>query len=96
MISQHYQQAINLIGRRWVLQILTVLLTAPHQFMQIEALIGGISSNMLAIRLRELEQEGMIERRVREETPARVEYCLTEKGRAMEEVISALRCWSSR
>ncbi|HEY4388043.1 MAG TPA: winged helix-turn-helix transcriptional regulator, partial [Ktedonobacteraceae bacterium] len=77
------------------LQILTVLLTGSHQFMQIEALIGGISSNMLAIRLRELEQERMIERRMREETPTRVEYCLTEKGRAMEEVIVAIRCWSS-
>ncbi len=55
-----------------------------------------ISDRMLAERLRELEQEGVIDRVVVPETPVRVEYELTDKGRALEPVVRAIAAWAER
>ena len=53
-----------------------------------------LSDRLLSERLKELEGEGIVERRVSDELPARVEYALTEKGRALEPAVRALKDWA--
>ena len=82
-----FHHAVELIGRRWTGVILRALLAGPARFHQIRDGIPDISDRMLSERLRELEAEGVVTRSVIPDTPVRVEYALTEKGRALETAI---------
>lgn len=88
--------AVELIGRRWTGVILRALLSGPARFHEIREAIPDISDRMLSERLRELEAEGIVTRSVIPETPVRVEYALTEKGRSLETAIVALGKWAER
>lgn len=88
--------AVELVGRRWTGVILRALLGGPARFHEIRDAIPDISDRMLSERLRELESEGIVTRTVIPETPVRVEYALTEKGRALETAIVALGKWAER
>jgi len=88
-----YQQAIELIGKRWTGVIIMVLLNGPRRFNEIAEQLEGASDRMLSERLKELEATGILERRVYPETPVRIEYRLTEKGKALAPVIEAIQQW---
>jgi len=88
-----YHHAVELIGRRWTGAILRALLTDVRRFNELVAAVPGLSDRMLAERLKELETEGLVVRTVVPATPVRVEYCLTEKGRALESVVRAVAGW---
>lgn len=85
---------MELIGRRWTGAILRALLAGVERFSDIAATIPGLSDRMLSERLKELEAEGIVERRVIPETPVRIEYHLTPKGRALGSVMEALSAWA--
>jgi DNA-binding HxlR family transcriptional regulator len=90
-----FHKAVELIGRRWsgaVIQIL--LLHGRTRYGELRAAIPDISDRMLSERLRELEEEGVVVRTVIPETPVRVEYELTEKGRALEASLAAIGQWA--
>jgi DNA-binding HxlR family transcriptional regulator len=89
-----YHQAVELIGRRWTGAILRALLSDVRRFNELAAAVPGLSDRMLAERLRELESAGVVVRKVIPESPVRVEYSLTEKGRALESVVRALAVWA--
>jgi DNA-binding HxlR family transcriptional regulator len=91
-----YLHAVELVGRRWTGAILRALLSGPARFHEIRDAIPDISDRMLSERLRELEAEGVVSRSVIPETPVRVEYALTEKGRALETAIVAIARWAER
>ena len=91
-----YHRAVELIGRRWTGAILRALLAGVNRFSDLAATVPGMSDRMLSERLKELEAEGMVVRRVIPETPVRIEYDLTEKGRALQDVIEAVSVWASR
>lgn len=91
-----YHRAVELIGRRWTGAILRALLTGVNRFSDLAATVPGMSDRMLSERLKELEAEGVVVRRVTPETPVRIEYELTEKGRALQDVIEAVSEWASR
>jgi DNA-binding HxlR family transcriptional regulator len=93
-LCPRYQQAIELLGKRWTGLILMVLMARPLRFNEIAEQLEVVSDRMLSERLKELEIEGVIARRVYPETPVRVEYSLTEKGLALEPVIAAIGKWS--
>jgi DNA-binding HxlR family transcriptional regulator len=95
-LCPRYQRAIELLGKRWTGLILKVLLEGPLRFNEIAERLEVVSDRMLAERLRELETEGVIERRVYPEVPVRVVYRLTEKGQALAPVIEAIERWSER
>lgn len=95
-ICVRYQHAIEIIGKRWTGLILKVLMAGPLRFNEIAEQLEVISDRMLSERLKELEIEGVVERRVLPEAPVRVEYALTEKGRALAPVIQAIECWSDQ
>lgn len=92
----HFHHAIELIGRRWTGVVLRTMLHGATRFSDIAAAVPNLSDKMLAERLKELEAEGMITRTVVPETPVRVEYELTDKGRALNVVVEALGDWADR
>ena len=71
-----------------------ILLDGPARFAEIAAGIPEISDRMLAERLKELETEQVVVRRVIPDTPVRVEYSLSDRGRALEPSIRALSEWA--
>jgi len=89
-----YHHAVELIGRRWTGAILRAMLAGVVRFSDLAATIPGVSDRMLSERLKELELEGIAVRRVTPETPVRIEYRLTDKGRALEAVVEAVSAWS--
>jgi DNA-binding HxlR family transcriptional regulator len=89
-----FQYAIELIGRRWVGAILRVLVTSPARFNELLAAIPGLSDRLLTERLRELEREGIVTRTVAPCRPIRVTYELTECGRSLESIMTAISTWS--
>lgn len=91
-----YHYAVELIGRRWTGAIVRMLLAGPRRFAELAASIPDLSDRMLAERLRELEQEGIVARTVIPETPVRIEYALTPMGRALEASIRALGEWAEQ
>lgn len=91
-----YHRAVELIGRRWTGAIVRMLLPGRRRFNELRGGIPDISDRMLSERLRELEAEGVVARIVVPETPVRVEYELTSKGRALEEVVIAIGRWAER
>jgi DNA-binding HxlR family transcriptional regulator len=89
-----YHAAIELIGKRWTGAILFVLLDGPLRFSEVKALVPDLSDRLLSERLKELEAEGIVERRTSDEVPVRIEYALTEKGRALEPAVRSLKVWA--
>ncbi|HEY7802261.1 MAG TPA: helix-turn-helix domain-containing protein [Dehalococcoidia bacterium] len=91
----YFHHAVELIGRRWTGAILRALHAGVTRFTELTNTVPGLSDRMLSERLKELEAEGMIERRVIPETPVRVEYLLTEKGHALSGVMDAISAWAT-
>ncbi len=89
-----YHRAIELVGKRWTGAILLVLMDGPAHFSGLKQLVPDISDRLLSERLKELEAEGVVKRTVLDAAPVRVEYALTEKGRALEPSVRALRHWA--
>ena len=89
-----YHRAVELVGKRWTGAILSVLMEGPLRFSEIGQLVPELSDRLLSERLKELETEGIVERRVIDETPVRVEYALTDKGRALQPAVRALKSWA--
>jgi DNA-binding HxlR family transcriptional regulator len=91
-----YQRAVEILGKRWTGLIIKVLLDGPQRFNEIADQIQSVSDRMLSERLKELEAEGVLNRRVYPETPVRIEYRLTEKGQDLAPVIAAIADWGHR
>ncbi len=91
-----FHQAVELIGSRWTGAVIQLLLQGRMRFAELRDAIPDISDRMLSERLRELEAEGIVERLVIPETPVRVEYELTDKGRALELPLTAVGKWAER
>ena len=85
--------ALELIGAKWKIVILHHLFSGTKRFGELQKLLPGITQKMLAMRLRELEKDQMIERKVYPVVPPKVEYTLTEKGESLELLIKQLRSW---
>ena len=90
----HFQRSIELVGRRWTGSILRALLDGPLRFSRIAASVPSISDRALSLRLKELEREGLVTRRVEATQSVSVSYELTAKGRALEEAIAAVERWA--
>ncbi len=75
-----YHRAVELVGRRWTGAIIRALCGGPQRFNGLLATIPGLSDRLLTERLRELEREGIVRRKVSPGPPVRVEYALTERG----------------
>jgi DNA-binding HxlR family transcriptional regulator len=90
----YYHRAVELIGKRWSGAILAVLMEGPLHFSEIRRVVPDISDRLLSERLKELEAEGLVERRVIDGSPVRTEYSLTKKGQALEPSLQTLQAWA--
>jgi DNA-binding HxlR family transcriptional regulator len=92
-ICTNFHNAIEFIGKRWMGAVIFSLLEGPKRYHEIMSSIPGISDRLLTERLRDLETEGLIVKRVIATAPKKVEYELTPAGKELEEVIHALMKW---
>ena len=90
----YYHRAVELIGKRWSGAIVAVLLDGPLHFSEIRRSVPEISDRLLSERLKELEAEGLVERRVIDGSPVRTEYSLTRMGQALEPSVRTLQAWA--
>jgi DNA-binding HxlR family transcriptional regulator len=95
-LCPRFHQASELIGRRWTGAIIYVLLRTRCRFAVLRSAIPDITDRMLSDRLQELEQEGIVDRTVIPDTPVRVEYSLTKKGRALASAMDAISEWAEK
>ena len=95
-LCTRFHYASELIGRRWNGAIIFMLLKQTCRFATLRDGIPGITDRMLSERLQELEEEGLVERRVVPETPVRVEYSLTKKAKALAEAVDSIATWAEK
>ena|SRR5688572_28369135 len=95
-LCARFHAAVELVGRRWTGAVIQILLDGRRRYAELRDAIPEISDRMLSERLRELEGEGIVARLVIPETPVRVEYELTEKGRALERALGEIGKWAER
>ena len=95
-LCARFHKAVELIGRRWSGAIIQILLQGPSRYAELRAAIPDITDRMLSERLRELEDEQIVARTVVPETPVRVEYSLTAKGRALSPALVAIGQWAEK
>ena len=93
-------KAMKVIGGKWKIPIIFNLSQKTHRFGELKRSLcpaeGSITQQMLSKQLKELEDDHMLKRKVFAEVPPRVEYSLTEKGRQVLPVITALYNWSTK
>jgi DNA-binding HxlR family transcriptional regulator len=101
MTARSYNQycplayALDLVGERWTLLIVRELLAGPHRFKDLLVGLPGVSTNLLANRLKILEQQGLLRRRVLPPPAGSTVYELTARGRALEGVVLELGRWGA-
>jgi len=102
-VAKSYQQndcpvagALELIGERWtILMLRDLLMHGPRRFQDFQESLGA-APNTLSARLKEMEANGLVIRKVYSEHPPRLEYDLTEKGKSLGPVVKALRDWGRK
>lgn len=86
---------MGVIGGKWKLLILYVLCNNINRFGKMSMVLKNISKQMLTTQLRELENDGIVERKIYPEIPPRVEYFLTDKGRSLLPIIDMMKDWGN-
>ncbi len=94
VMCPRYQAAMAILGRKWTGLILRSLMGGPRRFTEMAAYVPGLSDRLLSQRLHELEEAGIVARRVYSERPVQVEYSLTSQGQALREVVEAVQRWA--
>lgn len=89
-------RALELVGERWALLIVRDLLVGPKRYTDLRAGLPKIPTNVLATRLKELEQSGLVERRILPRPSGAIVYELTPYGADLEDVVLALGRWGAR
>jgi DNA-binding HxlR family transcriptional regulator len=95
-VCESFQRAAQLVGQRWVPQIVWVLLDEGRRYSAIRDAIPEISDTLLSERLRELEDAGVVTRTVTPSMPVLIEYGLSERGRELANVMDGLSTWAER
>ncbi len=86
----------EIVCGKWTLLLIRDLAEGRSRFCELERSLEGISPRTLSLRLRALEEAGIIERQTFPEVPPRVEYALTEKGRALVPLVEDMRAYGTR
>lgn len=90
------QKTLETIGGKWTCLIISLLLSGPKRFGELLKHLEGSSPKTMSIRLKELEQKGIITRRIFPEIPPHVEYSLTPKGKDLETIFNAMLNWKQK
>jgi DNA-binding HxlR family transcriptional regulator len=87
---------MDLLNGKWTLHILRELMDGRKRFNELGRALGSVSSRTLCCRLRELEEQGILVREIKNTIPPWVEYELTDKGRALNHVLDSIAEWGMR
>ncbi|HEF5870439.1 TPA: helix-turn-helix transcriptional regulator [Burkholderia cenocepacia] len=91
---QEVGKVLAIVGDKWTVMIVRVLVERPRRFNEIKRTVGGISQQMLTRTLKSLERDGMVSRTVYPTVPPQVEYALTPLGQALAVPVRALGAWA--
>lgn len=86
-------KAVRVLDGRWTILVVRDLLGGTRRFTDLRRSLGDVSPKTLTDRLRQLEDAGLVHREIYAEVPPRVEYSLTDEGRALEPVLQSLAAW---
>jgi DNA-binding HxlR family transcriptional regulator len=87
--------AMAVLGGAWKLTAVKYLLQRTHRFGDLRRAVGPVTPRVLTRQLRELEADGIVTRTVYAQVPPRVEYSLTDRGRSLEPIVTALDAWGA-
>ncbi len=87
-------KVLAIVGDKWTVMIVRILVERPHRFNEIKRTVGGISQQMLTRTLKALERDGMVSRTVYPTVPPQVEYALTKLGQSLAVPVRALGAWA--
>ncbi|GAA0080687.1 transcriptional regulator [Clostridium sporogenes] len=91
-----FETAFELLGKKWTGLIIRTLLSGQKRFSDISEAIPNMSARILTERFKELEEAGIIIRKVYPETPVRIEYELTQKGSDLQAVMDEVQKWAEK
>jgi len=94
VMCSRYESASDLLSKRWTCQMIRILMSGKKRFSEFKVQMPTVSDRLLSERLRELEEEGVIERRVHNTKPVTIEYILTGKGLALEPIVESIQNWA--
>ena len=90
-------RTLDLIGERWTILLLRdLLLHGPRRFQDFQNSLPGVAPNTLSARLKSLEDNGLVRRRLYTDRPPRLEYVLTDKGKSLGPIVKAIREWGAK
>ena len=89
------ETTLTMISDKWKVLILRDLLTGTKRFGELKKSLTGVSQKVLTSQLREMEENGLVERKAYPEVPPRVEYALSDLGETLRPVFSALESWGN-
>lgn len=95
-VDSYVRSTVSIIQGKWTLMMLRDLMAGTRRFGELRRSLAGVSPKTLSVRLKELEEAGVLVRAVYAEVPPRVEYTLTEKGRELEGLIAAMGAWGMK
>lgn len=87
------ETTLTLIGDKWKVLILRDLITGTKRFGELKKSIGSVSQKVLTAQLRDMEESGLVSRKVYAEVPPKVEYSLTELGKSLKPILDAMYSW---
>lgn len=87
------ETTLTLISDKWKVLILRDLMTGTKRFGELKKSIGHVSQKVLTTQLRQMEESGLVDRKVYAEVPPRVEYTLTEVGYSLKPILNAMWAW---
>lgn len=90
------QITVKVVGGKWKPPILFLLGTGTMRFSQLKRTIGGITQKMLAQELKEMEQDGLVNRKAYPVIPPKVEYSLTLYGKSLEPILKSMSQWGKK
>lgn len=93
-ICNDFHSTIEFLGKRWMGMIIYSLFSGPKRYHEIMDNIPGISDRLLTERLRDLEKEGLIVKRILSAPKRKVEYELTQSGKKLEDVFITIIAWT--
>lgn len=90
------ETTLMLIGDKWKVLILRDLISGTKRFGELKKSIGSVSQKVLTAQLRDMEENGLVSRKVYAEVPPRVEYSLTELGQSLKPILDSMWNWGER